>query len=120
MDPLTAAAPTRIAIYAVLPDIPGDASWRAYILGSLFCNTLLHRDLMHVSGFDCMHIPDGFDAERPSTRWFDYMHIPDGFDVERPSARWFVYDLNVVRPLNNNRLSDIPLLAYLASWQYDH
>jgi hypothetical protein len=104
MDHLDSAAPTRIVIYACVTDIPGDASRRPWTLGNLFCNAILHRDLnakLHVSGFDSMHIPHGFDSERPT-------------------KRWFIYDLNVVRTLDKDELLKIPHLVYLASWQHGH
>ena len=89
---------TRIIIKACVTDIPGDVLSRPITLGELFCTKILNRKLdtcIHVSGFDAVHIPGGFDSETPL-------------------KRWFIYDLNVVEELGKDELLTITHSIYQA------
>jgi hypothetical protein len=89
---------TRIVIKACVTDIPGDVRRRPITLGELFCTKILNRKL------DTRIQRTGFDA----------VHIPGGFDSEKPLRRWFIYDLNVVEELGKDQLLTIPLSVYQA------
>jgi hypothetical protein len=89
---------TRIIIKACVTDIPGDVGERPIALGNLFCTNVLQRKLntaIQKSGFDAVHIPGGFDSEKPL-------------------KRFFIYDLNVVEELDKGQLLTIPHFVYQA------
>jgi len=89
---------TRVIIRACVKDIPGDVLRRPITLGELFCTKIFNRKL----------------NTRIQSSGFDAVHIPQGFDSEEPVRRWFIYDLNVVTELGEEELLGIPHFVYQA------
>jgi methylsterol monooxygenase len=48
---------------------------------------------------------------------YDHVHIPADFDSLKPLKRWFIVDLDVVQPLNQEDVLQLPHQVYLASQQ---
>lgn len=97
MDP----HPTRIIIYACVTDIDGCPQRRYLKIGEDFCASMLNRPFsptLHPAGYD-------------------HVHIPADFDSLKPLKRWFIVDLDVVQPLNQEDVLQLPHQVYLASQQ---
>ncbi|KAF2865504.1 hypothetical protein BDV95DRAFT_254538 [Massariosphaeria phaeospora] len=91
---------SRIIVRARITDIPGELCRRPITLGEIFCTEILGRSF----------------NTKVSASTFDAVHIPHGFDSDKPVKRWFIYDLNVACNLEEQELlASIPHHVYQAS-----
>ena len=90
---------TRIIIKACVTDIPGNPQGRFSLLGDLFCQEFLGRNL------DILYQGSSYD----------HVHIPCDFDSDQPIRRYFIYDLNITGTLQKEELLQLPHLVYYVS-----
>jgi hypothetical protein len=90
---------TRIIIKACVTDIPGNPQGRFSLLGDLFYQEFLRRNL------DILYQGSSYN----------YVHIPCGFDSDQPIRRYFIYDLNITGTLQKEELLQLPHLVYYVS-----
>lgn len=84
--------PTRIIIYACVTDIDGCPQRRHVKIREDFCASMLNRvfnPTLHLAGYD-------------------HVYIPADFDSQKPLKRWFIVNLDVVQPLNQEDVLQLP------------
>lgn len=94
MGEISNRSPRRAIISARVTDILGEPCQRPTSLGDFFCRQVLGRDLLldiDIAGFDTIHVPSGFDSNRPVRKWFMYDLNVTGEILDPTSIPYEVY-----------------------------